>query len=139
MNTNSVAPCGVICDICFGFQREKNKCAGCFNTGNKPYHCTVCSIVLCDEKNGNKKLLCYECRKFPCRRIKNLDKRYRVKYGESPVDNLNRVKEMGIYEFIEHEKEKWKCNNCGQLLCVHKEVCLNCGNNNEYFPLESQR
>lgn len=28
----SIAPCGVICDICLGYQREKNKCVGCLNT-----------------------------------------------------------------------------------------------------------
>ena len=134
MNNSSIAPCGVICDICLGFQRSKNKCVGCNNTGNKPYHCTVCSITNCEEKKGNKKLLCYECNKFPCRRIKDLDKRYIAKYGESPIQNLRRIKEIGLDSFIESEKAKWKCSECGHLLCVHKEVCLNCGNLNDYFP-----
>lgn len=134
MNNASIAPCGVICDICLGFQRIKNKCVGCHNTGNKPYHCTVCSIKLCSEKNGNDQLLCNDCGKFPCRRIKDLDKRYSIKYGESLIQNLNRIKEVGIESFITVEKEKWKCTNCGYLLCVHKEVCLMCGSKNEYFP-----
>ncbi len=134
MNYNSVAPCGVICDICLGYQRVKNKCVGCLNVGNKPYHCTVCSIKSCEEKKGNEELLCYDCSKFPCKRIKNLDKRYTLKYGESPIQNLNKIKEIGLQAFIEIEKEKWKCNNCGQLLCVHREVCLHCGYINEYFP-----
>lgn len=134
MNNNSIAPCGVICDICLGYQRVKNKCVGCLNVGNKPYHCTVCSIKSCEEKKGNEELHCYDCSKFPCKRIKNLDKRYTLKYGESPIQNLNKIKEIGLHPFIEIEKEKWKCNSCSQLLCVHKEVCLNCGNNNEYFP-----
>jgi hypothetical protein len=133
MNNNSVAPCGVICDICLGYQRGKNKCVGCLSVGNKPYHCTVCSIKSCEEKKGNEELLCYDCSKFPCKRIKNLDKRYTLKYGESPIQNLNKIKEIGLQAFIDIEKEKWKCNNCGQLLCVHREVCLNCGNKNRYF------
>ncbi|MHC1774922.1 MAG: DUF3795 domain-containing protein [Lentimicrobium sp.] len=134
MNENSVAPCGVICDICLGFQRDKNTCAGCNNSGNKPYHCTVCSIKACDEKKGNDKLLCYDCISFPCRRIKDLNKRYTLKYGESPVQNLNKIKENGLTQFIDTENEKWKCGKCGQLLCVHSEVCLICGNINKYFP-----
>ena len=133
MNNSSVAPCGVICDICLGFLRAKNKCAGCNNTGNKPYHCKVCSIKSCAEKKGNEKLLCNECNKFPCRRIKDLNKRYTQKYGESPIQNLERIKEIGLTRFITGEKEKWKCSNCGELLCVHREVCLFCGNKNEYF------
>ncbi|MFP4026066.1 MAG: DUF3795 domain-containing protein [Thiohalospira sp.] len=134
MNNTSIAPCGVICDICLAYQREKNKCIGCLNEGNKPYHFTVCSIKKCNEKKGNEELLCYDCSKYPCRRIKNLDKRYTLKYGESPIQNLNKIKEIGIHQFVEIEKEKWKCNKCGQLLCVHREVCLSCGNKNEYFP-----
>lgn len=134
MNNSSIAPCGVICDICLGFQRNENKCVGCNNTGNKPYHCTVCSIKNCIEKKGNEKLLCYECIKFPCRRVKDLDKRYIAKYGESPVQNLQKIKKTSLNSFIEAEKEKWKCSNCGHLLCVHNEVCLRCGAINQYFP-----
>jgi hypothetical protein len=137
MNNISIAPCGVICDLCLGFQREKNSCVGCNNVGSKPYHCTVCSIKLCAEKKANENLLCYECVKFPCRRIKSLDKRYILKYGESPIQNLHKIREIGITQFIDIEKEKWKCSKCGQLLCVHREVCLNCGNKNEYFPCKN--
>lgn len=128
MNNLSVAPCGIICDICLGFQRDKNKCVGCRSIGNKPNHCKVCRIKLCGEKNANEQMLCYECQKFPCRRIKDLDKRYTTKYGESPIQNLVRIQENGIKQFIEIEKEKWKCKICGELLCVHREVCLNCNN-----------
>jgi len=45
----TIAPCGLICDICLGLQREKNKCAGCTNTGYKPFHCDACRIKLCAE------------------------------------------------------------------------------------------
>jgi len=136
MNNLSIAPCGVICDICLGFQRSKNKCVGCNNIGNRPYHCSVCSIKTCVEKQGNDNLLCYNCAKFPCRRIKDLDKRYIVKYGESPIQNLLQIKKDGINSFVAAEKEKWKCSNCGELLCVHSQACLKCGNTNKYFPSE---
>lgn len=134
MNTKSVAPCGVICDICVGYQRKKNKCSGCLIPGNKSHYCTVCGIKNCAEKNGNEALLCHECMKFPCRRIRDLDKRYWLKYGESPIQNLNSVKETGLDQFIIDANETWKCAQCGQLLCVHRETCLNCGNKNRYYP-----
>jgi len=134
VNKESIAPCGVICDLCIGFQRTKNKCVGCNNIGNKPYHCTVCSIKFCSEKNGDEKLLCSACSKFPCRRIKDLNKRYIVKYGESLIKNLQAVREIGAEEFIVSQKEKWKCEKCGQLLCVHRGDCLFCGSKNPHFP-----
>jgi hypothetical protein len=125
LNNTSVASCGVICDLCSGFQRNKNKCVGCNNAGNKPYHCTVCSIKSCPEKNGNEKL-CNRCDKFPCKRIKHLDQRYRIKYGESPIENLQRITQIGLENFINLEKEKWKCIQCGQLVCVHRNVFCYC-------------
>ncbi|PKP12084.1 MAG: hypothetical protein CVU09_00885 [Bacteroidetes bacterium HGW-Bacteroidetes-4] len=134
MNHTSIAPCGVICDLCYGFQRTKNKCVGCNQSGNKPYHCIVCSIKSCAEKQGNEKLLCSACIKYPCRRIKDLDKRYRLKYGESIIQNLNQIETFGMAQFIEQAKEKWHCNSCGSLLCVHREACLHCGNKNDFFP-----
>jgi hypothetical protein len=135
MNNLSIAPCGVICDLCKGFQREKNKCVGCNYSGNKPYHCTVCSIKSCLEKKGNDKLLCSECTKYPCQRIRDLNKRYIEKYGESPIENMKSIIDNGISVFIEKETKKWTCLACGKLLCVHSNVCLSCGVENKYFPL----
>ncbi len=134
MNNLSIAPCGVLCDLCKGYQRSKNKCVGCNYIGNKPYHCTVCSIKECPEKKGNNKLLCSECPKYPCRRIKDLDKRYIHKYGESPIGNMQSIIDSGINDFIAKETDKWTCPTCGQLLCVHSNVCLSCSAENKYFP-----
>jgi hypothetical protein len=134
MKNRSLAPCGVICDLCLAFQRTKNRCVGCNNEGNKPYHCTVCSIKSCEEKDGDPEQLCSDCRKFPCRRIKDLDKRYRTKYGENLITNLETASSEGLTRFIKSAHKKWTCKNCGELLCVHRESCLYCGAENEYFP-----
>lgn len=133
MNNKSLALCGVICDTCYAFQRKKNKCVGCNNIGNKPKHCTICSIKTCTEKKGNELLLCSDCTKFPCRRIKDLDKRYRLKYSESPIENLISAQTIGMPKFLEIQSEKWKCNNCGKLLCAHQDTCFYCTNKNQYF------
>lgn len=139
MNSKSIAPCGVICDLCYGYQRNKNRCVGCASEGYKPYHCTSCSIKSCPEKHGNELELCIECSRFPCRRIRDLDKRYVNKYGESPAGNLRRIKENGIRAFISESKEYWKCGNCGALLCAHRETCLSCGAVNPRFPSGDQQ
>jgi len=132
MKSNSIAPCGLICDLCSGYQREKNTCVGCNNDGNKPGYCEKCSIKFCEEKKGNSALLCSKCSKYPCRRLKNLDKRYR-KYGESPIENFKSIEENGIRVFLREEKTKWECPQCGQLLCVQKRTCSKCGENNKMY------
>jgi len=135
MNHMSLAPCGINCSICLGYQREKNRCAGCRNKGNKPYHCTVCSIKTCPEKDGDANLPCSRCSKYPCRRIKDLEKRYKSKYGESIYENFESIKRLGIRAFIRREKLKWTCPSCGKLLCVHRGKCISCGSANRYFPI----
>ena len=127
MDKKSIAPCGVICDLCLGFQREKNRCSGCNSEGGKVAHCNVCTIRFCPEKQGDPELLCIACRKFPCRRIRDLEKRYTTKYGESPINNMQRIEDVGIELFLQEQTQLWRCDECGMLLCVHRDRCLHCG------------
>ena len=130
MKCSSVAPCGLICDLCYAFQRPKNRCEGCNSSGNKTSYCEKCRIKQCPEK-ADEYELCNKCAKYPCRIIKNLDKRYSLKYGESAIANLDLIKEKGIRAFIKDQKAEWKCPRCGNLLCVHKTACQNCGHSRE--------
>lgn len=133
MDRKSIAPCGVICDLCLGFQRDKNRCVGCNAEGEKVNHCNVCTIKYCPEKEGISERLCIACSKFPCKRIRDLEKRYATKYGESPIGNMQRVESVGIKRFLEEQEVLWRCNACGNLVCVHREVCLHCGAPRTYF------
>ncbi|MEI6748005.1 MAG: DUF3795 domain-containing protein [Bacteroidales bacterium] len=129
----NVAPCGMNCSLCLANQRTKNTCAGCNAlAGIKVNHCSTCSIRNCEELPETG--FCYSCKKFPCKRIKHLDKRYWTNYGMSMISNLQMIETTGIDEFNKREKEKWTCSKCGSLLCVHRPVCLKCGNKNDRFP-----
>jgi uncharacterized OB-fold protein len=44
---------------------------------------------------------------------------------------LNYIKTNGIRKFITNENNRWKCNNCGVLICIHLTDCLNCGSKRE--------
>ena len=128
MKTTDIAPCGLNCSLCLGYQREKNKCMGCNGSDEqKPYHCIECRIRNCVEKNGKKDTLCFECKKYPCRWIKDLEKRYRTRYNVMIYENFKDIKELGKREFIKRERIKWKCTGCDQYVCMHREKCLNCG------------
>ncbi len=126
MDALSVAPCGVICDLCLGFQRTSNHCDGCNGAGEKTHHCLVCTIRYCPEKGGNTQQLCIECRKFPCKRILALDKRYSSRYEESPIQNLQRILAVGMDQFLREQTVLWQCPVCKKLLCVHRDRCLHC-------------
>jgi len=131
MKTVDIAPCGINCSLCLAFQRVKDTCAGCNGSNeNKRKSCVVCMIKNCEEKKGKERLLCNKCKKYPCRRIKHLHKRYSERYNVNIYENFNMIKEEGIKEFIGKEREKWKCIKCGNLFCMHREKCLVCGNEN---------
>lgn len=128
LKSSFIAPCGMNCGLCLVFQRDKNHCAGCNSTGPyKPNYCLKCAIKNCEFFSSSKSKFCFDCDDYPCKRIKNLDKRYRTKYGMSMIENLNYIKEAGIRKFLEHEKLKWTCSKCENIICVHRTTCLVCG------------
>jgi len=130
MKAELIGPCGINCALCSGYQRTKNTCPGCLS--EEPCSlCGKCSIKLCSKKTSPEEL-CIECEDYPCRRLKQLEKRYREKYGETIFDSMQTIKKEGMAVFIEEEQKKWTCT-CGSLLCVHKDLCPQCNTKNPHF------
>ena len=69
---------------------------------------------------------CTGCASFPCARLGSLDKRYRMKYGMSMIENLRSIEADGLASFVEREKSRWRCPGCGATICVHEPSCLVC-------------
>ncbi len=125
-----IAPCGMNCAVCMGrLLRIENKCPGCRGENtNKPRHCIRCIIINCDNLRENNLIFCSDkCSKFPCARLKALDKRYRTKYHMSMLENLKNISEFGINSFIKSEITRWTCATCGGIICVHRGFCIDCG------------
>ena len=136
MNTKSyidsslIAPCGMNCGICLAFLREKNKCSGCwFDNEQKPKHCIMCVIKNCDLLAKTSSKFCYECEKYPCTRLKQLDKRYRTRYHMSMLENLTNIRDSGLTNFLKSESKRWTCSSCGGTVCVHRGYCMECQRN----------
>ena len=131
--TYLIAPCGMNCRLCWGYVREKNTCPGCLGADSresqKSKFRNTCKIRNCEQLTRGKSGYCSDCcERFPCARLKQLDKRYRTKYGMSMIANLKMIQEGGIRKFIQNEKRKWICPECGEMSCVHRPSCLSCGN-----------
>jgi hypothetical protein len=127
--TAAIAPCGMNCRLCWAQIRDTNTCSGCLSTeGQETHSRTRCRIKNCAHLAMGKSRYCSDrCGSFPCARLKQLDERYRTKYGMSMIENLAQIREVGIRQFVRSEKAKWLCPRCGELLCVHKPACLSCG------------
>ena len=127
-----ISPCGMNCDLCSGYLALKNDVK---NKGIKMPYCSGCRPrnkkcaflkKRCDLLLKNKVRYCYECNKFPCDKLQRIDKRYRTFYRMSMIENLNFIKEKGIEKFLEQEKLKWKCPNCGGIISCHNGICFEC-------------
>ncbi len=122
-----IAPCGMNCGTCLAYLRDKNKCCGCWVESDfKRKSCVQCRIKNCDLLDKTISKFCYECEKFPCPRLKQLDKRYRTKYKTSFIQNLLMIEETGINNFLEFESKRRTCPKCGSVLSVHVDNCLTC-------------
>lgn len=127
-----IAPCGMNCGICVSYLAKKNDlkkkgfqksyCEGCLPRGKN------CSFMKkqCDLLGKGLVRFCYECKDFPCARLKALDTRYRTKYHMSMIENLEYIKEHGMEKFLEKEEKKWRCPGCGGKISCHNGLCLNC-------------
>jgi hypothetical protein len=122
-----IAPCGMNCGICIAQLRAKNTCPGCrIIYASKPKTRANCRISHCSLLSATDSGFCYDCSEYPCERLKQLDKRYRTKYNMSMIENLDNIKSLGLGRFLQNEQERWRCHNCGGLICVHRGFCLNC-------------
>src|SRR5512146_1334521 len=104
-STSLIAACGMNCGICMAYLRDKKKCPGCGGTViGKPVYCIGCQIKNREFLQNVKPGFCFQCDRFPCARLKHLDKRYRTRYGMSMIENLENIRELGIRKFVANEK-----------------------------------
>lgn len=124
---NSFAVCGMICSVCSRHLKKNNPCPGCASDEpGKPVHCRDCDISRCAGEKGLP--FCFLCGEFPCRRIRNLDRRYVRRYRVSLAAFGIRAKEIGAENFLAEELPRWTCD-CGGIISLHDGVCSECGKN----------
>lgn len=110
-----IAPCGMNCGVCRAHLRLRDPCPGCRNLGQDAARTRVrCKLRQCDRRKGK---FCFACESFPCSRLKQLDARYRKKYGMSEIDNLLVIRDHGIRQFLAQQRALW-CSEQGTF-CVH--------------------
>ena len=125
-----IAPCGMNCAVCSRYlshlsNMKRSQCIGC-RPGNESceYLFEKCSGIN-NSKTGNA-AFCFECNQYPCKQINRMDKRYRNNYEMSVQENLERIKEQGIENFIAEQYKKYRCPKCDGVISIHNAKCFNC-------------
>ncbi len=120
------AVCGVNCAFCEAHLREKDRCSGCLSDPKTITRksCRQCAKKECAKAKGYTH--CFECGKYPCSRIKPLEKRYNQNYRISLVENSRIAKEEGIDALMREQRAAFLCD-CGGAISEHTGVCNECG------------
>lgn len=130
--------CGLYCGACssmllydkamgnielkdFEVDYEETPCAGCMSGVNSD-----CEFVICNQQHGTES--CAFCPEFPCEMIVKFSK------DEWPhhidvIDNLKRIKEIGIEAWLNEQQGEWSCPDCGKRTHWYQDKCLHCGAN----------
>lgn len=133
MDKKLIAPCGMNCGVCreyLAYSRKIPKlrgevihCSGCRECNKECAYLKGHCVLLREHKLD----YCFECKEFPCKRLKKLDERYRKKlWGVSFTQNLMEIKDKGIDEFLRHQEEEHRCPKCGGVISVHDRKCYDC-------------
>ena len=121
-----LAPCGMNCAVCYAHLRKKKTCLGCRGQEeSQPQYCRRCKIRECAISRGID--FCSECLSFPCPPVRQMDKRYRLRYRVHLIENGIRIKTISARRFLLEEKQKWTCLHCGGVISLHDRVCSECG------------
>jgi hypothetical protein len=129
-----VAPCDMNCTVCSGYLALKydlksngirmSYCTGCRPRDKK------CAFLkkTCKNLMNHTVQFCYECKEFPCEKLKQIDMRYQKNFRMSLLKNLTDIKTNGMKKFLRTQEEKWCCPNCGGVICCHNGLCFQCDN-----------
>ncbi|MCE5254050.1 MAG: hypothetical protein LLG45_07595 [Actinomycetia bacterium] len=83
---------------------------------------------------------CSDCDELPCHRITDMVDTgllHRAEY----LPNLEKMRQMGVEEWVKYEEERWRCSQCGVPLSWYDAKCVRCGEprSERLFPLTNDR
>jgi hypothetical protein len=109
----TIGACGLDCGLCPRYYTVgTSRCPGCDGPDFFNKHPSCSFITCCVRKRYLE--VCAECSDFPCHKFKSDEEYHQLKESSSypsckrVMPNMNFIKEHGIEEFIEQQKEKIK-------------------------------
>ncbi|NVM38334.1 MAG: DUF3795 domain-containing protein [Candidatus Lokiarchaeota archaeon] len=136
------AYCGLYCGGCFIMNAYRQNRTDCLpDNWINPIHdkeikcygckseivfenCRGCRIRKCAQSKNID--FCNKCSEFPCEYIKrlvNLD----LAHLNLTTENLKTIKETGVKKWLENQKNRWLCANCGFPYSWYEQNCVKCG------------
>jgi len=110
-------------------------CDGCLGNGRVASFCRTCAIRTCPSDKSDV-TRCSDCPDFSCSRITDFNNDGMLHHAEV-LDNLSRIREMGIHEWAKYDEERWRCTQCRLPMSWYDSKCSACGaaRSERLFPL----
>jgi len=102
---------------------EDLRCYGC-KTEVTAVYCTNCRMRACAREKGLE--FCSECPDYPCETLSSF-RNDAAPHHSTIFKNLERIKEIGPEEWLEEQKRRWSCPECGTRFGWYSEKCSDCG------------
>lgn len=136
------AYCGLYCGGCFIMNAYRQNRTDCFpDNWISPIHdkdfkchgckseivfenCRGCRIRECAKSKNIE--FCNECSEFPCENIKKFEE-WDLAHHKVAIHSLETIKEIGVQKWLENQKDRWVCANCGFPFSWFEENCIKCG------------
>ena len=119
-----LAPCGMDCSACSfylafinGIPKKRGKISHCIGCRPRNKQCAYLKGQ-CEPLLKNEVWFCFECPKYPCDPLSRFDARYRRNYGVSPIQNLEGIRDHGVFVFLRSQDAKNSCAACGGRISV---------------------
>jgi hypothetical protein len=127
---NELAPCGVFCAACPSYGKT---CIGCSSEDKNQKRKSKwnCNIRKCCYEEMNVEY-CGYCNSFPCDKInRKLIKSHlgdlRFKYRHEITENMKKLKEFGLNDFIKYKEKEYTCPHCKGIIHFYHYKCSKCG------------
>lgn len=82
-----------------------------------------CEFVVCNKRHETNS--CAFCPEYPCEMITKFQNE-EWEHHQVVLTNLNRIKEIGEENWLNEQKEYWKCPVCGSRTIWYQKQCTNC-------------
>ena len=109
---------------------EEIDCDGCLAGGRLMPYCRQCKMRLCAAEKPEV-TRCSDCTDFPCSLITDFNNDG-MRHHAEVLDNLRRMREIGLEAWLKKEEERWRCPQCGTPVDWYAQTCFRCGTEQPY-------
>ncbi|MFX1310090.1 MAG: DUF3795 domain-containing protein [Promethearchaeota archaeon] len=134
--------CGLYCGACFVMTAYKQnrtdcipdkwgsqihgkelKCYGC--KSNIIFeNCRKCGIRNCAQTKSVE--FCNQCSDYPCDKFKRIES-FNLAHHNVAIHSLKTIEKVGVQTWLNQQKKRWLCTNCGSPFSWYEENCFQCG------------